>query len=27
LSPGAHLHETLGVGNGAIVKLSAGGTA
>ena len=27
LSPGSHLHEALGVGNGAVVKVSAGGTA
>jgi NADH-quinone oxidoreductase subunit G len=27
LSPGSHLHEALGAGNGAVVKLSGGGTA
>jgi len=27
LSPGSHLHEALGAGNGAVVKVSAGGAA
>jgi NADH-quinone oxidoreductase subunit G len=27
LSPGSHLHEALGAGNGAVIKLSAGATA